>query len=71
LPPSSKFEARRINAGEIRNKGIEVSLSGTPLKLANGFTWESAFNFSRNRNEVVSLTTGVENIFIGSDRALT
>lgn len=70
LPPSSKFEARRINAGEIRNKGIELSLSGTPVKLANGFTWESSFNFSRNRNEVVSLTTGVETFLLGSDRGI-
>lgn len=70
LPPSSKFEARRINAGEIRNKGFEVSLSGTPVKLANGFTWESIFNFSRNRNEVVALTAGVETFVLGSDRGI-
>nr|WP_295872388.1 SusC/RagA family TonB-linked outer membrane protein [uncultured Chitinophaga sp.] len=70
LPPSSKFEARRINAGEIRNRGIEVSVSGTPVKLSNGFTWESAFNFSRNRNEVVSLTAGVETFVLGSDRGI-
>src|SRR5690606_30358597 len=25
LPPSAKFEYRRVNAGEIRNKGIELS----------------------------------------------
>ncbi|MGF6849311.1 TonB-linked SusC/RagA family outer membrane protein [Chitinophaga sp. W3I9] len=70
LPPSSKFEARRINAGEIRNKGIELSLNGTPVKLANGFTWESTFTFSRNKNEVVSLTEGVETFVLGSDRGI-
>ncbi|MDQ0106198.1 TonB-linked SusC/RagA family outer membrane protein [Chitinophaga terrae (ex Kim and Jung 2007)] len=71
LPPSSKFEARRINAGEIRNRGIEVSVNGTPVKLKNGFTWESAFNFSRNRNEVVSLAEGVETFSLGSDRGIS
>ncbi|RFS19396.1 SusC/RagA family TonB-linked outer membrane protein [Chitinophaga silvatica] len=71
LPPSSKFEARRINAGEIRNRGIEVAISGTPVKLANGFTWESSFNFSKNRNEVVSLAEGVETFVLGSDRGIS
>ncbi|MET7000247.1 SusC/RagA family TonB-linked outer membrane protein [Chitinophaga defluvii] len=70
LPPSSKFAARRINAGEIRNKGIELALTGTPIQLDNGFTWESSFNVSRNRNEVVSLTEGVETFLLGSDRGI-
>lgn len=70
LPPSAKFEFRRINAGEIRNKGIELTLSGTPLKLDNGFTWESSFNLARNRNMVVSLTEGVETFLLGADRGV-
>ncbi|HTM98243.1 MAG TPA: SusC/RagA family TonB-linked outer membrane protein [Pedobacter sp.] len=43
-----------INAGDIRNKGIELVLSGTPLKSDN-FTWESSLNFSANRNKVLTL----------------
>lgn len=68
LPPSAKFEYRRVNAGEIRNKGIELTLSGTPVKGA--FTWESSFNFARNRNQVVSLTEGVETFALGTDRGI-
>ncbi len=70
LPLSSLFEYRRVNAGEIRNRGIEFSVNGTPLKLANGFTWESAFNFARNRNMVVSLADGVDAFVLGSDRGV-
>lgn len=70
LPPSAKFEYRRVNAGEIRNRGIEVSLSGTPLKLANGFTWETSFNFARNRNMVMSLAEGVQTFLLGADRGV-
>lgn len=70
LPLSSLFEYRRVNAGEIRNRGIELSLNGTPLKLANGFTWESSFNFARNRNMVVSLADGVDAFVLGSDRGV-
>jgi TonB-linked SusC/RagA family outer membrane protein len=68
LPPSAKFEYRRVNAGEIRNKGIELTLSGTPVK--GTFTWESSFNFARNRNQVVSLTEGVETFALGTDRGI-
>lgn len=43
-----------INAGDIRNKGIELVLSGTPLK-SQDFEWESSLNFSANRNKVLTL----------------
>ena len=43
-----------INAGDIRNKGIELVLNGTPLK-SQDFEWESSLNFSANRNKVLTL----------------
>jgi TonB-linked SusC/RagA family outer membrane protein len=70
LPPSSLFAARRINAGEIRNRGVELTLNGTPLKTADGFTWDATFNFSRNRNTVVSLAEGVDLYTLGTDRGV-
>ncbi|WP_229213719.1 SusC/RagA family TonB-linked outer membrane protein [Dyadobacter psychrotolerans] len=70
LPPSSTFASRRINAGEIRNRGVELTLNGTPLKTAGGFTWDATFNFSRNRNTVVSLAEGVDLYTLGTDRGV-
>ena len=43
-----------FNAGEITNKGFEVVIDGTPIKKSN-FEWKTAFNFSTNKNKVVSL----------------
>jgi TonB-linked SusC/RagA family outer membrane protein len=43
-----------VNAGEIENKGVELSLRGTPVKRDN-FSWSVNLNWSRNRNKVVSL----------------
>ena len=43
-----------INAGLIENKGIELSISGTPIKT-NDFNWSTIFNYNRNRNMVVEL----------------
>ena len=68
LPPSTTFSSRRINSGEIRNKGVEVSLSGTPIRTDGGFQWDATFNFSSNSNEVVSLAEGVSTFLLGSDR---
>ncbi|WP_291197778.1 SusC/RagA family TonB-linked outer membrane protein [Dyadobacter sp.] len=70
LPPSSTFASRRINAGEIRNRGVELTLNGTPIKTADGFTWDAAFNFSRNRNQVVALAEGVDTYVLGADRGV-
>jgi TonB-linked SusC/RagA family outer membrane protein len=43
-----------INGGSVQNKGIELMLSGTPVKNAN-FSWDVNFNFARNINEVLFL----------------
>ena len=50
-----------INAGAIQNKGIEAMLGITPVKT-NNFTWDINVNFTRNRNEVLSLIDGVDAI---------
>ncbi len=42
-----------INAGEVMNKGIEVNV--TSFNLKGDFTWDTDFNISFNKNEVVSL----------------
>jgi len=70
LPPSSTFASRRINAGEIQNHGVELTLNGSPVKNASGFTWDATLNFSRNRNKVVSLAPGVDTYVLGTDRGV-
>lgn len=51
---TSGYSSAVINAGLIRNKGIELTLTGTPFQTKN-FSWESIFNLSRNRSKVVEL----------------
>ncbi len=53
------YDSKLINAGTMRNRGIEVMLSGTVVKAKRDgdFGWETTFNFSRNNNEVVNLYT--------------
>ena len=54
-----------VNAGSIENKGIELQLNGTPVKTAN-FQWDINVNWSKNKNEVVSLAEGIDNLQLGS-----
>jgi TonB-linked SusC/RagA family outer membrane protein len=57
IDPIVGASSMRINAGEINNKGIEVSLFATPVK-ANDVTWNVNFNWSKNINKLVSLQEG-------------
>jgi len=64
------YSSKWINAGQIENKGIEVSLNIIPVR-SNNFTWNVNVNWSKNENEVVSLYKDesgneVTNLVIGS-----
>jgi len=61
LPAATGFSSKLINAGEIRNKGIEIMISGTPVSTKN-FVWNAMVNFSRNRSKVVSLYPGINSL---------
>lgn len=43
------------NAGEMSNKGIELSLQATPIDH-NGFSWTTAINLAHNKNKMTSLS---------------
>jgi TonB-linked SusC/RagA family outer membrane protein len=58
---SSKY----VNAGEVENKGMELTLRGVIVKKAD-FSWTTIVNWSRNRNKVISLFDGVDNLQLGS-----
>ncbi len=53
------YSKRWVNAGEIKNSGIELQLTGTPFKT-NNFTWDIGINWAQNKNEVVALAAGLD-----------
>ena len=65
----SGYTSRSINAGEIRNRGVEALVSASPVQLANGLRWTSTINFAANRGTVVSLTPGLTTVVLGSERS--
>ena len=53
---TSGYGSKTVNIGKIENKGVEFLLSLTPVKTAD-FRWDFGFNFSNNKNKVISLLT--------------
>ena len=47
------------NIGELKNIGFEAALRGSPIQT-NDMYWDLGFNFSMNRNTVVSLMPGID-----------
>jgi outer membrane receptor protein involved in Fe transport len=54
-----------VNAGEIENKGVEVSLNLVPVQ-SKSFRWDINVNFAKNVNKVLSLYPGISNLQLGS-----
>lgn len=54
LPTSTGFSSAIQNIGELQNRGFEFSINSTNLQNEN-FKWDTNFNISFNRNEVIDL----------------
>jgi TonB-linked SusC/RagA family outer membrane protein len=61
ISPATGFSSKIANAGEIRNRGIEIMLNVVPVR-SKAFTWDVLVNFSRNRSQVMSLAPGIDAI---------
>ena len=64
IAPASGFIAASLNSGSIRNRGIEIVLSGTPIK-SRDFSWDATVNFTKNKNEVIKLAPGLPYLQFG------
>ncbi|HEX2205083.1 MAG TPA: TonB-dependent receptor [Longimicrobium sp.] len=63
LPQETGVPRGLINAGSVRNRGVELALSLDVLQPADETRaprWTTSFNFARNRNEVTGLGDDVE-----------
>ncbi|WP_128545289.1 SusC/RagA family TonB-linked outer membrane protein [Larkinella soli] len=65
ISSTSGFAAQTLNAGAMTNKGIELLLTGTPVRARNGLRWDVSFNFTRNRNEVTELYNPLAPVNLG------
>jgi hypothetical protein len=66
IPQSTGFESRRINAGEVKNAGFEILLTGTPIQTNGGFSWDIGLNFASNKQTVEKLAPGLDELSLTS-----
>ena len=59
LSKATGYDSKFINAGEIKNNGIEVTLHLTPVKTSV-FDWTVSMNYTKVNNEVVKIIDGIE-----------
>lgn len=52
-----------MNTGLIKNKGFELSLTGTPVQTKN-FSWDMTLNLSSNKGTVEDLPKGMEILYV-------
>ncbi|MBN2613308.1 MAG: SusC/RagA family TonB-linked outer membrane protein [Bacteroidales bacterium] len=64
LPSVSGYKATYANIGKTKNTGVDISIHSVNVKM-NDFTWESRFNAAWQKDEVVELMNGKEDM-IGS-----
>jgi TonB-linked SusC/RagA family outer membrane protein len=63
VPFTSGYTSVALNVGKIKNKGIELLLTGTPVKHAT-FSWDVSFNFAYNKNTVLKIADGLTSLFL-------
>lgn len=68
-PSGSGYTVYYVNAGEIINQGWEITLDAIPVQNSD-WQWNTAFNFSRNVNEVVEIHPDIETISMGTSESV-
>ncbi len=66
ISPTTGYTQRYVNAGEVRNRGLELEANITPIQTASGFRWNVIANWSKNNSRVMSLFGGVSRFVIGN-----
>lgn len=68
VSPSTGYQQKLINGGEINNKGLEVELDFTPVQT-DALRWDVMINYSTNKSKVVTLYKegGLTSYVLGAD----
>jgi len=73
VPSETGFTNKIVNGGNVRNRGVELSLSVYPV-LTENFSWKSTLNWSSNESIVVDLNStsdeigGLDRFIVGTER---
>ena len=62
-PQSTGYIFCSINAGNVYNKGMELTISGTPIQTKD-FTWDIGLNMAGNRGTLDGLPDGMDVMYV-------
>lgn len=65
ISATSGYVAGNQNVGKITNKGIELLVTGRPIRNGD-FSWTTSFNFAYNKSRIIELAPGITNLTIGT-----
>jgi TonB-linked SusC/RagA family outer membrane protein len=64
IATTSGYTSAVLNVGELSNKGIEVLVTGTPVRRSH-FSWDISYNFAYNKSEILRLADGISSLTVG------
>jgi TonB-linked SusC/RagA family outer membrane protein len=70
IPAASGYSNKFINAGNIQNSGIEMTLNISPVQTTD-FSWDFSLNFAQNNSLVVELTEGMDRYYLTGRQWMT
>lgn len=65
ISQATGYSSKYMNAGDVQNKGVEISLYATPVKTRD-FKWDIRVNWTKNNNKVVALYGDLKNLPLGT-----
>jgi hypothetical protein len=65
ISSTSGYSSVFLNVGELRNQGVELLLTGKPIRTAD-FGWNVSYNMAYNQSKVVDLAPGLTSVQIAS-----
>ncbi|MFV0310561.1 MAG: SusC/RagA family TonB-linked outer membrane protein [Dysgonomonas sp.] len=60
IDPTAGYGKATINAGKVRNQGLEIVLNGL-LMEQRSFKWKASFNWAKNWNRIMELSEDLDN----------
>jgi iron complex outermembrane receptor protein len=68
VPVESGLQSILVNGGNIQNKGVEILLTGTPVKKG-AFAWDASVSYTRNRDLIKDMYPGIKERVLEGDPA--
>jgi TonB-linked SusC/RagA family outer membrane protein len=60
ISSTTGFEFTTLNIGNVENKGFDLEISSINTSSSSSVKWNTALNFSRNRNKITKLATDTD-----------